>query len=95
MEAGKLRNLQAQLLAIRQQAVTLQQQALTMQTQAEALLHLLDGEDTEQVTTPDGVCQHPRDKRKDLSTFGARRFKCLACGVTVEAEGGGGVGHGG
>jgi hypothetical protein len=86
--AQLLRNLQAQLLAIHTQAMTTAQQCAALGTQVEATLHLLETESppepTEQVTGGDGVCQHPQEKRKDASTFGSKRFKCLACGVTVE-----------
>ena len=85
MDAAMKRNLLAQLLAVVQQAVTLQQQSLTLATQADALLHLLES-DTEVVTNAPGVCQHPVEKRRDLSTFGHPRFKCGTCGEIVEPK---------
>lgn len=84
-DAEMRRNIQAQLLALHAQAMTLGQASAAIATQAEAMLHLLETLDPapECVTSADGVCQHPLQKRRDMSTFGLKRFRCGACGETV------------
>ena len=32
------------------------------------------------------ACQHPKDKRKDLSTMGIKRWQCQACGYLYESS---------
>jgi len=48
---------------------------------------LLDAE----VEQTQAVCSHPREKRKDISSMGVKRWMCTDCGYVengAEAEGG-------
>ena len=85
MKPAEIRNLQAQLIALHAQAQTLAQQCVAISSQAEACLHLLESAmpAEQEVTTADGVCQHPVEKRRDASTFTLKRFRCGVCGETV------------
>lgn len=63
-------------------------QLLALRTQFEAaaaqidaiLVSMMDVEDESQTE----VCQHPKDRRLDLSTMGHIRWQCKECGYLYE-----------
>lgn len=72
----------------------LAQQLLSIRAQIDAALFLLHEEGDARILSADDIadndgepeCEHPKDRRRNESTMGHKRWRCLDCGHMEEVD---------